>query len=188
MYAQDNILCQFGLINLSFSSLTHFFINSRPFLVGIVSTKILLPPGDNGENLDDEANKKNGINDDLYKFRALNDRAQGTRSQFEKCKYNVLVEWETGEKTHEPLPDLVADDLVTCASYTKVNGISHLDGWKRFKNLAKRDKHDLPSLASPRGEMKSTFSSTSLSKTPTSSTLCFDEPTLEELNQEPTLA
>ena len=37
MYAQDSILCQFGLINLSISSTTHFFINSRPFLVGIVS-------------------------------------------------------------------------------------------------------------------------------------------------------
>ena len=37
MYAQDSILCQFGPRNLSFSSLTHFSINSRPFLVGIVS-------------------------------------------------------------------------------------------------------------------------------------------------------
>ena len=101
-----------------------------------------------------------------------------------RCKYNVLVEWETGEKTHEPLPVLAADDPVTCASYTKGNGISHLDGWKRYKNLAKRDKHDLPSLASLKGEMKGFFSWTSLSKTPTSSTLCFSEPTLGNFNKE----
>ena len=105
-----------------------------------------------------------------------------------RCKYNVLVEWETREKTHEPLPVLAADDPVTCASYTKGNGISYLNGWKRFKNIAKRDKHDLSCIASPKGEMKSTFSWTSLCKTPTSSTLCFGEPTLAELNHEPTLA
>ena len=100
-----------------------------------------------------------------------------------RCKYNVHVEWETGEKTHERIPVLATDDPVTCASYTKGNGISHIDGWKRFKNLGKRDKHDLSSIASPKGEMKSTFSWTSFYKIHTSSTLCFAEPTLENLNQ-----
>ena len=41
---------------------------------------------------------------------------------------------------------------------------------------------------SPKGEMKSPFSWTSLSKTPTSSTLYFGEPILAELNHEPILA
>ena len=44
-------------------------------------------------------------------------------------------------------------------------------------------KHDLSSLAPPKGEMKSSFSWTSLFKSPTSSTLCFGEPTLGKLNQ-----
>ena len=52
MYAQDSILCQFGLINLSFSSLTHFPINSRPFLVGIVSDKQV-------SSFDSQANQSN---------------------------------------------------------------------------------------------------------------------------------
>ena len=30
-------------------------------------------------------------------------------------KYNVMVEWETGEITEEPLSLIVADDPVTCA-------------------------------------------------------------------------
>ena len=47
----------------------------------------------------------------------------------------------------------------------------------------KRNLHDLPSLASPQGEMASSFSWTSLFKSPTSSTLCFGDPTLEKLNQ-----
>ena len=44
-------------------------------------------------------------------------------------------------------------------------------------------KHDLSNLAPPKGEIKSSFSWTSLFKNPTSSTLCFGEPTLGNLNQ-----
>ena len=44
-------------------------------------------------------------------------------------------------------------------------------------------KCDLSSLAPPKGEMKSSFSWTSLFKSPTSSILCFGEPTLGKLNQ-----
>ena len=43
--------------------------------------------------------------------------------------------------------------------------------------------HDLSSLAPPTGEVKSSFSWTSLFKSPTSSPLCFGEPTLGKLNQ-----
>ena len=81
---------------------------------------------------------------------------------------------------YEPLSVLAADDPVTCASYAKEDG---LEGWKRFKNLAQRDIHDLSRLASPKGEMRSHFSWTSLFKSRTSSTLCFSEPTLGKLNQ-----
>ena len=41
----------------------------------------------------------------------------------------------------------------------------------------------LSNLAPPKGEMKSSFSWTSLFKSPTSSTLCFGEPTRGNLNQ-----
>ena len=96
-----------------------------------------------------------------------------------RWKYNVLVDWETGEKTYEPLSVLPVDDPITYASYIKGNGISHPDGWKRFKNLARWDKPDLSCIVSPKGETKSTFSWTSLSKI----TQCFGQPTLEKLNQ-----
>ena len=39
---------------------------------------------------------------------------------------------------------LAADDPVTCATYFKENDLLYNDGWKRFRHLAKRDKHDLP--------------------------------------------
>ena len=49
--------------------------------------------------------------------------------------------------------------------------------------VVKRDKLDLSSLAPPNGEMESSFSWTYLFKSPTSSTLCFVEPTLRKLIQ-----
>ena len=94
---------------------------------------------------------------------------QGTRPQFEKVKYNVVVVWKSGEKTYAPLSVLEPDAPVTFTTY---------DGGKRYRNLEKRDKPDLSCIALPKVEMKSSFSWTSLFKSPTSSTLCFGEPTL----------
>ena len=50
--------------------------------------------------------------------------------------------------------------------------------------LVERAKLDLSSLIPPKGEMESSFSWTCPFKSPTSSTSCFGEPTLGELNQE----
>ena len=49
--------------------------------------------------------------------------------------------------------------------------------------LVGRDKLDPSSLAPPKGEMESSFSWTHLFKNPTSSSLCFGEPTLRKLTQ-----
>ena len=49
--------------------------------------------------------------------------------------------------------------------------------------LVERDKLDLSSLVTPKGEMESSFSWTYLFKSPTSSTLCFGESTLRKFNQ-----
>ena len=49
--------------------------------------------------------------------------------------------------------------------------------------LVERDKLDLSSLAPPKGEMESSFSWTYSFKSPTSSTLCFGEPTLTKVDQ-----
>ena len=54
--------------------------------------------------------------------------------------YNVLVEWETGEETYEPLHVIAADDPVTCAIYAKRNNLLNTPGWKRFKTNIKNTK------------------------------------------------
>ena len=89
------------------------------------------------------ADEDNEISDDLYKFRALigcQGQLKPTDPIWKGCKFYVLVEWETGEKTYEPLSILAADDPVTCATYAKENDLLHIEGWKRFRNLAKRDR------------------------------------------------
>ena len=55
-------------------------------------------------------------------------------------KYIVQVEWEIGEITFEPLSIIAAADPVTCAAYAKENDLLALEGWRRFRNLAKKDK------------------------------------------------
>ena len=50
------------------------------------------------------ANEDNEISDDLYKFRALighQGLLKATDPNRKGCKYNVLVDWETGEKTYD---------------------------------------------------------------------------------------
>ena len=81
--------------------------------------------------------------EDLYMFRAITGH-QGPFSpqdeNYKGSKYNVMVEWETGEITDEPLSLIATDDPVTCAEYAKKHDLLHLDGWKRLKHIAKNQK------------------------------------------------
>ena len=84
-----------------------------------------------------------GMDQELYRFRGIIGH-QGpllaSDPDGKGSKYNVQVEWETGEITFEPLSITTADDSVTCATYTKENDLLALEGWHRFKNLAKKDR------------------------------------------------
>ena len=91
------------------------------------------------DHLKAAVNEDNEISDDLYKFRALigSQRPLNTTDpNWKPCIYNVLVDWETGEKTYEPLSVLAVDDQVTCATYAKEKDLLHIVGWKRFRYLA----------------------------------------------------
>ena len=47
---------------------------------------------------------------------------------YKGSKYNIIIKWENGEITSEPLTIIAADDPVTCAIYAKENGLLDLDG------------------------------------------------------------
>ena len=60
--------------------------------------------------------------DSLFKFRdivAHQGPLESTDPNHKGSKYNVMVEWESGEVTYEPLTLISKDDPITCAVYTK---------------------------------------------------------------------
>jgi hypothetical protein len=66
-------------------------------------------------------------------------------------RFNLLVEWENGEITTKPLSVIAADDPVTCTVYAREHELLDVEGWKRFRNLAKRKKNiSYVSLNKPR--------------------------------------
>ena len=120
-------------------------VQKLSYILGIVNGKVEEPISYNQlvDHLEAAANEDNEINNDRFKFRALighQGPLKPTGPYWNGCKFNVLVKLETGEKTYEPLFILPADDPVTCATYAKENDLLHIEGWKRFRNLAKRDK------------------------------------------------
>ena len=81
--------------------------------------------------------------DSLYKFRAITDHDGPMKkddSNYNSSVYNVMVEWETGEITEEPLCIIARDDPVACAAYAKEHNLLHLPEWKKFKHIAKHQK------------------------------------------------
>ena len=92
------------------------------------------------------------LNDDgeqVWHFRTITAHQGPLRPDDPKYKgspWNVLVEWETGESTYEPLHIIAKDDPVTCAIYAKDNNLLEEPGWKRFKQIAKRQKRMLREL------------------------------------------
>jgi hypothetical protein len=58
-------------------------------------------------------------------------------------RFNLLVEWENGKITTEPLSVIAADNPITCAVYAREHELLDVEGWKHFRNLAKREKHFL---------------------------------------------
>ena len=88
---------------------------------------------------------ENEANDDepFYNFKAIVGHQGPLRSShpdYKGSSYNVMVEWEDGSKTYEPLAQMIADDPVTCALYAKEQGLLNQPYWKSLKGIAKRDK------------------------------------------------
>ena len=59
---------------------------------------------------------------------------------YKVSSYNVLVHWEDGSETYEPLDIMAKDDPVTLAKYALDNDLLELPGWKRLRCIAKNQK------------------------------------------------
>ena len=54
--------------------------------------------------------------------------------------WNVMIAWEDGSQTYEPLNMIAKDSPIICVRYAKEKGLLDQPGWKRFKRLAMRDQ------------------------------------------------
>ena len=77
--------------------------------------------------------------DGVWKFKEILDHEGPIRPSSERYKgssYNLLIRWESGECSWEPLKLIGMDDPVTCAAYGKAQGLLDTPGWTRFCCLA----------------------------------------------------
>ena len=84
-----------------------------------------------------------GDSDSLFKFRdivAHQGPLESTDPNHKGSKYNVMVEWESGEVTYEPLTLISKDDPIICAVYAKKHDLLDTTGWKHLKRYAKTSK------------------------------------------------
>ena len=81
--------------------------------------------------------------DSLFKFRdiiAHQGPLESTDPNHKGIKYNVMVEWESGKVTYEPLTLISKDDPITCEVYAKKHDLLDTTGWKHLKRYAKTSK------------------------------------------------
>ena len=85
----------------------------------------------------------NDGDNDTWRFRKISAH-EGPLSpsdeRYKGSRWNLQMEWETGEVTWEPLGIIGKSDPVSVAIYAKENNLLHLDGWKRFRRLANRQQ------------------------------------------------
>ena len=90
--------------------------------------------------------------DSLFKFRdivAHQGPLESTDPNHNGSKYNVMVEWESGEVTYEPLTLISKDDPITCAVYAKKHDLLDTTGWKHLKDMPRLPKDSSEPSSNP---------------------------------------
>ena len=80
------------------------------------------------------------LEDRLYRFKCIKDHKGPYTSsdpEYNVSSYNLLIEWEPGEQTWEPLSNIIASDPYTCAVYAKEHNLLNTPGWKLLKRHAR---------------------------------------------------
>ena len=80
------------------------------------------------------------LEDGFYRFKCIKDHKGPYTSsdpEYNGSSYNLLIEWEPGEQTWEPLSNIIASDPYTCAVYAKEHNLLSTPGWKLLKRHAR---------------------------------------------------
>ena len=99
-------------------------------------------PLTNNKLIDSLASEEDG-EDIFWKFQQIVSHQgplQHIDQDYNGSLYNVMIKWENGEITSEPLSVIVKDDPITCAIYAHDNNLLDTNGWKCFKSIAKHEQ------------------------------------------------
>ena len=80
------------------------------------------------------------LEDGLYRFKCIEDHKGPYTSsdpEYNGSSYNLLIKWETGEQTWEPLSNIISSDQYTFAAYAKEHDLLNTPGWKLLKRHAR---------------------------------------------------
>ena len=89
----------------------------------------------------------------LFKFKdilAHQGPLESTDPNHKGSKYNVMVEWEPGEVTYEPLTLISKEDPINCAVYAKKCDLLDTTGWNHPKRHAKISKRPIRAVKQSR--------------------------------------
>ena len=78
---------------------------------------------------------------EIFSFREISDHVgpiKRSDPEYKGSSYNVLVEWEDGTKTWEPVSLMIASDPATLAAYAKEHDLLDTPGWKNLNRIARR--------------------------------------------------
>ena len=89
----------------------------------------------------------------LFKFKGIlahQRPLESTDPNHKGSKYNVMVEWEPGEVTYEPLTLISKEDPINCAVYAKKRDLLDTTGWNHPKRHAKISKRPIRAVKQSR--------------------------------------
>jgi hypothetical protein len=81
----------------------------------------------------------NGNTDTVWAFKQIKAHFGPLKLQhpdYKGSSYNLLIEWDDGSETLEPLDIMIKDDPLSVATYAHENNLLDTTGWKRIKNIA----------------------------------------------------
>jgi hypothetical protein len=94
----------------------------------------------------DRINSQQGLDEDgnqvwkFLRFEAHSGPLTHKDRGYNGSSYNILVRWEDGSATYEPLHILAKDAPDMCAQYAVDNNLLDKEGWKQFRRRAKNLK------------------------------------------------
>ena len=89
----------------------------------------------------------------LFKFKGIlahQGPLESTDPNHKGSKYNVMVEWEPGEVTYEPLTLISKEDPINCTVYAKKRDLLDTTGWNHPKRHAKISKRPIRAVKQSR--------------------------------------